>query len=50
MEEEVDLDAQYDSIFFTGGNETGKMIAEKAAAHLTPVTLELGGKKCLHRR
>ena len=44
VENEVDLDAQYDYIFFTGGKETGKMIAEKAAAHFTPVTLELGGK------
>lgn len=44
VEDEVDLDAQYDYIFFTGGKDTGKMIAEKAAIHLTPVTLELGGK------
>jgi aldehyde dehydrogenase (NAD+) len=44
VEDEVDLDAQYDYIFFTGGKDTGKMIAEKAAAHFTPVTLELGGK------
>ncbi|WP_319379113.1 aldehyde dehydrogenase family protein [uncultured Methanocorpusculum sp.] len=44
VEDEVDLDAHYDYIFFTGGKDTGKMIAEKAAAHLTPVTLELGGK------
>jgi len=44
LEEEIDLDAQYDYIFFTGGKETGKLIAEKAARHLTPVTLELGGK------
>ncbi len=44
VEDEIDLDAQYDYIFFTGGKETGKMIAEKAAVHLTPVTLELGRK------
>lgn len=44
VEDEVDLDAHYDYIFFTGGKDTGKMIAEKAATHLTPVTLELGGK------
>ncbi|HKL97190.1 MAG TPA: aldehyde dehydrogenase family protein [Methanocorpusculum sp.] len=44
VEDEVDLDAKYDYIFFTGGKETGKLIAEKAAVHLTPVTLELGGK------
>ncbi|MDO5846490.1 MAG: aldehyde dehydrogenase family protein, partial [Methanocorpusculum sp.] len=41
---EVDLDDAYDYIFFTGGITTGKMIAERAAKTLTPVTLELGGK------
>ncbi len=34
----------FDHIFFTGSTETGKKIMAKAAAHLTPVTLELGGK------
>lgn len=33
-----------DHAFFTGGPEIGKKIMEAAAAHLTPVTLELGGK------
>jgi aldehyde dehydrogenase (NAD+) len=33
-----------DHIFFTGSPRVGKIIASKAAEHLTPVTLELGGK------
>jgi (Z)-2-((N-methylformamido)methylene)-5-hydroxybutyrolactone dehydrogenase len=31
-------------IVFTGGAETGKVIAQLAASHVTPVLLELGGK------
>ncbi|MBR5509989.1 MAG: aldehyde dehydrogenase [Lachnospiraceae bacterium] len=38
------LEQKFDYIFFTGGVNVGKMVMEKAAAHLTPVTLELGGK------
>lgn len=38
------LDLRFDYIFFTGGAEVGKMVMEKAAVHLTPLTLELGGK------
>lgn len=38
------LDQHFDYIFFTGGVTVGKMVMEKAAQHLTPVTLELGGK------
>lgn len=38
------LDQQFDYIFFTGGVEVGRQVMEKAAKHLTPVTLELGGK------
>ncbi len=47
QEEEVKnfmLDLQYDYIFFTGGADVGKMVMQKAAVHLTPLTLELGGK------
>ena len=33
-----------DHVFFTGGPEIGKHILAAAAPHLTPVTLELGGK------
>ena len=38
------LDQKFDYIFFTGGVEVGKEVMSKAAQHLTPVTLELGGK------
>ncbi|NBI10046.1 aldehyde dehydrogenase [Colidextribacter sp. OB.20] len=38
------LDQKFDYIFFTGGVEVGKEVMAKAARHLTPVTLELGGK------
>lgn len=34
----------FDHAFFTGGTEVGKKIMAGAAATLTPVTLELGGK------
>ncbi len=34
----------FDKIFFTGSTAIGKKVAAAAAAHLTPVTLELGGK------
>ena len=38
------LDEAWDYIFFTGSVGVGKLVMERAAAHLTPVTLELGGK------
>ena len=38
------LAARYDYIFFTGGPVLGKIVAEAAARHFTPLTLELGGK------
>ena len=38
------LDTRFDYIFFTGGKTVGKLVMEKAAQHLTPVSLELGGK------
>jgi aldehyde dehydrogenase (NAD+) len=38
------LEERFDHIFFTGGTEIGKVIMAAAAKHLTPVTLELGGK------
>jgi len=34
----------YDHIFFTGSTPVGRKIMAAAAPHLTPVTLELGGK------
>lgn len=38
------LAQKWDYIFFTGSVPVGKMVARAAAKHLTPVTLELGGK------
>lgn len=38
------LDLPFDYIFFTGSVNVGKIVMEKASKHLTPVTLELGGK------
>lgn len=38
------LDTRFDYIFFTGGKTVGKLVMEKAAQFLTPVSLELGGK------
>ena len=42
------LKEQFDYIFFTGSTAVGKVVMRAAAEHLTPVTLELGGKSpCL---
>ncbi len=38
------LDQKFDYIFFTGSTRVGQIVYEKASKHLTPVTLELGGK------
>lgn len=38
------LDQTFDYIFFTGGVTVGQLVMRKASEHLTPVTLELGGK------
>lgn len=38
------LEQAYDMIFFTGGETVGRLVLEKAAQHLTPTVLELGGK------
>lgn len=38
------LGQKFDYIFFTGSVSVGKLVMESAAKHLTPVTLELGGK------
>ena len=38
------LEQRWDHIFFTGSTKIGRVVAEAAAKHLTPVTLELGGK------
>ncbi|MEN8187412.1 MAG: aldehyde dehydrogenase family protein [Bacteroidota bacterium] len=38
------LDQKFDKVFFTGSTYVGKIVYQAAAKHLTPVTLELGGK------
>ena len=38
------LKEEFDYIFFTGSVPVGKIVMEAASKHLTPVTLELGGK------
>ena len=38
------LEMKWDYIFYTGGPVYGRKVAEAAARHLTPITLELGGK------
>jgi aldehyde dehydrogenase (NAD+) len=38
------LEERFDHIFFTGGSRVGRLVMAAAARHLTPVTLELGGK------
>ncbi len=43
-ENEELLEQRFDHIFFTGSVQVGKLVMEKASRHLTPVTLELGGK------
>ncbi len=38
------LAQQFDHIFYTGNGTVGRVVMQAAAKHLTPVTLELGGK------
>ncbi|MBQ5928705.1 MAG: aldehyde dehydrogenase [Oscillibacter sp.] len=38
------LDQDFDLIFFTGSQSVGKEVLRRAAEHLTPAVLELGGK------
>jgi aldehyde dehydrogenase (NAD+) len=38
------LQERFDYIFYTGNGRVGRVVMEAAAKHLTPVTLELGGK------
>lgn len=44
QENQALLEQRFDYIFFTGGVTVGKQVMEKASHHLTPITLELGGK------
>ena len=43
-ETEALLEQCFDCIFFTGSTHVGRSVMSAAARHLTPVTLELGGK------
>lgn len=38
------LGMKWDKVFFTGSTRVGKIVLKAAAEHLTPVSLELGGK------
>src|SRR6266508_6222536 len=38
------LEERFDHILYTGNGRVGRIVMEAAAKHLTPVTLELGGK------
>ncbi|KPP75913.1 fatty aldehyde dehydrogenase-like, partial [Scleropages formosus] len=38
------LKQRFDHIFYTGNSMVGKLVMQAASCHLTPVTLELGGK------
>ena len=40
------LKERFDYIFYTGNAAVGRIIYAAAAKHLTPVTMELGGKRC----
>jgi aldehyde dehydrogenase (NAD+) len=38
------LEQRFDYIFYSGGQDVGRSVMAAASSHLTPVTLELGGK------
>ncbi|WP_406708187.1 aldehyde dehydrogenase family protein [Streptomyces halobius] len=38
------LEQRFDHVFYTGNGTVGRIVMTAAARHLTPVTLELGGK------
>lgn len=42
------LKHRFDYIFYTGSTTVGKIIRNAANKFLTPVTLELGGKRYIH--
>jgi aldehyde dehydrogenase (NAD+) len=44
LETSAILELRFDKIFFTGSPAVGRIVYQAAAKHLTPVTLELGGK------
>ena len=44
------LKERFDYIFYTGSTTVGRIVRAAANQHLTPVTLELGGKRWGRRR
>ena len=42
------LEQQYDHIFYTGNGRVARIVMEAASKHLTPVSLELGGKSPIY--
>ena len=42
------LKERFDYIFYTGSTAVGRLVMKAAAENLTPVTLELGGKRSVH--
>ena len=42
------LEQKYDHIFYTGNGRVARIVMEAAAKHLTPVSLELGGKSPIY--
>lgn len=45
QETEEALKQKFDYIFYTGGDRVGQIVYQAAAKNLTPVTLEMGGKR-----
>ena len=43
------LKERFDYIFYTGNSQVAKIVYAAAAKYLTPVTLELGGKRLVYR-
>lgn len=41
---EIAMNEKFDYIFFTGGEEVGRLFYKKAAEDMVPISLELGGK------
>ncbi|CAB0007672.1 unnamed protein product [Nesidiocoris tenuis] len=46
-ETEVLLSEKFDYVFYTGSSRVGQLVYSAASKHLTPVTLEMGGKRRL---
>lgn len=42
------LTERFDMVFYTGSSNVGKLVYQACAKHLTPVVLELGGKRLFH--